>query len=108
MASNSQPTTKYASVSAWCTFGIKNGSVCMTPPKNVMTPVIDPRIAGFPRPVREPSSDKPSEKAIEIPAPTAAASPTRKAVLPEVQRAAASGLGDRDYIALAMQSAKQP
>ena len=41
-------------------------------------------------------------QAVDVP------TPVLDCVLPEVQRAADSGLGDRDYIALAMQSAKQP
>src|SRR5947209_14367664 len=44
-----------------------------------MSPVIAPRNQGEPRPVSEPSSDCDSENPIEIPAPTDAASPTRKA-----------------------------
>src|SRR5215210_6755739 len=47
------------------------------PPTNVASPVIDPRNSGLPRPVSDPSSDSPSEKPMLIPAPTAAARPTR-------------------------------
>ena len=43
-----------------------------------MPPVTMPRISGEPRPVSEPSSDSASAKAIEMPAPTEAAMPTRK------------------------------
>ena len=38
------------------------------------------RKMGLPRPVSLPSSDRPSEKAMEIPAPTAEAAPMRKTV----------------------------
>ncbi len=46
----------------------------------VMPPVTRPRKTGLPRPVSSPSSDSPSENAIEIPAPTAAAAPIRNTV----------------------------
>ena len=42
-----------------------------------MAPQTAPRTTGAPRPVSEPSSDKASAKPIEMPAPIAAASPTR-------------------------------
>ena len=45
----------------------------------VPTPVIPPRTTGLPRPVSSPVSESPSENAIEIPAPNAAASPAMKA-----------------------------
>ena len=52
-----------------------------------------PRTTGAPRPVSEPSSDSASAKAIEMPAPIAAASPTRKVdqVLCVAKAAANSG-----------------
>ena len=50
---------------------MRNGSVCRKPPIKVMRPVTIPRKMGLPRPVSDPSSESPSEKAIEIPAPTA-------------------------------------
>src|SRR5580692_768916 len=59
---------------------MRNGSVCRKPPMNVMKPVTSPRKTGLPRPVSEPSSESPSENAIEIPAPTADAAPIRKTV----------------------------
>ena len=46
---------------------------------NVPRPVIPPRMAGLPRPVSSPVSDRPSEKAIEIPAPIEVARPATKA-----------------------------
>src|SRR2546429_7636157 len=49
------------------------------PPAVVMSPVTPPRSHGEPRPVSEPSSESPSENAMEIPAPIEAASPTRNA-----------------------------
>src|SRR5579885_3384551 len=58
---------------------MRNGSVCPMPPAVVIRPVAAPRIQGDPRPVSEPSSDKASAKPIEMPAPTEAARPTRKA-----------------------------
>ena len=50
-----------------------------SPPAVVMSPQIRPRAQGWPRPVSEPSSESASAKPIEMPAPTEAASPTRKA-----------------------------
>src|SRR3979490_2750145 len=47
---------------------------------NVIRPGTRPRKMGLPRPVSEPSSERPSENAIEIPAPTAEAAPMRKTV----------------------------
>src|SRR6267154_902403 len=46
----------------------------------VMSPVTRPRKTGLPRPVSSPSSESPSEKAMEMPAPTADAAPIRKTV----------------------------
>src|ERR1700722_17284556 len=46
----------------------------------VMRPVTRPRKTGLPRPVSSPSSESPSEKAMEMPAPTAEAAPMRKRV----------------------------
>jgi hypothetical protein len=54
------------------------GQVCPMPPRKVMAPRAIPRSTGAPRPVSEPSSDRASAKAMEMPAPTEAASPTRK------------------------------
>src|SRR5829696_7649118 len=51
------------------------------PPTNVARPVIVPRKNGLPRPVSDPSSESPTEKPMLIPAPTAAASPTRNVIL---------------------------
>ncbi len=59
--------------------GIRNGSVCRMPPRNVPTPVIEPRTTGLPRPVSSPVSDSPSENAIEMAAPIAAARPATNA-----------------------------
>ena len=58
-----------------------------------MAPQTAPRTTGAPRPVSEPSSDNASAKAIEMPAPIAAASPTRKVdqVLCVAKAAANSG-----------------
>src|SRR6478609_2530778 len=52
-----------------------------------------PRTTGAPRPVSEPSSDRASAKAMEMPAPIAAASPTRNVdhVLCVAKAAAKSG-----------------
>ena len=41
--------------------------------------MIDPRTYGFPRPVSSPVSERPSEKAMLIPAPIAVAMPAMKA-----------------------------
>ncbi len=78
MANSSKPTTPKATYSATPTCGRRNGSVCKMPPTNVATPVMKPRKIGLPRPVSVPSSESPSEKAMLIAAPTAAARPTRK------------------------------
>ncbi len=58
-----------------------------------MAPQTAPRTTGAPRPVSEPSSDIASAKAIDMPAPSAAASPTRKVdqVLCVAKAAANSG-----------------
>src|SRR5918911_2716390 len=60
---------------------MRKGMVCRMPPTKVAKPVIAPRKSGFPRPVSDPSSERPSEKPMLIPAPTAAASPTRNVIL---------------------------
>src|SRR5215213_2445801 len=60
---------------------MRKGRVCRMPPTNVARPVIVPRKNGLPRPVSEPSSESPSEKPMLIPAPTAAARPTRNVIL---------------------------
>ena len=49
------------------------------PPSVVISPVIAPRTIGAPRPVRLPLSDSASANAIEMPAPSDAAIPTRNA-----------------------------
>ena len=58
-----------------------------------VTFMIAPRTKGFPRPVSDPSSERPSEKPMLIPAPTAAASPTRNVtrVLPLANAVANNG-----------------
>ena len=53
--------------------------MCRIPPRNVPTPVIEPRTAGLPRPVSSPVSERPSENAIEIAAPIDVASPAANA-----------------------------
>src|SRR5215216_4914851 len=60
---------------------MRKGRVCRMPPTNVAKPVIEPRKNGLPRPVSDPSSESPSEKPMLIPAPTAAANPTRNVIL---------------------------
>ena len=64
-----------------------------SPPIAVITPQTTPRTNGAPRPVSEPSSDKASAKPMEMPAPIAAASPTRNVaqVLCVAKAAANSG-----------------
>src|SRR5438105_6112763 len=93
MTQSSTATTTAATSVAARKLEIKNGSVCPIPPAVVINPVTPPRSQGDPRPVSEPSSESPSEKAIEIPAPIEAASPTRKAsqLLCEAKAAANSG-----------------
>jgi len=49
------------------------------PPAVVINPQTMPRRSGLPRPVRLPSSLRASANPMEMPAPTLAASPTRKA-----------------------------
>jgi hypothetical protein len=44
-------------------FPIRNSSACRTPPRNVPLPVIVPRSAGLPRPVKSPLFDRLSESA---------------------------------------------
>ena len=58
---------------------MRYGSVWPRPPSVVIRPQTTPRIHGWPRPVRLPSSDSASAKPMLMPAPTEAASPTRKA-----------------------------
>src|SRR5215208_3379770 len=77
MASSSKPTTPKARYSARLTCRIRNGRVCRMHPTKVAKPVIAHRKSGLPRPVSDPSSESPSEKPMLIPAPTAAAKPTR-------------------------------
>src|SRR5258707_819125 len=81
MRISSIPTTTNATARALRKSGTRKGSVCPAPPRKVMNPVIAPRMIGLPRPVKTPSSDKASEKAMLIPAPVAAAMPTRNAVI---------------------------
>ena len=47
---------------------------------NVPTPVIPPRTSGLPRPVSSPVSERPSENAIEMPAPIEVARPATNGV----------------------------
>src|SRR5439155_12085994 len=72
---------------------IRKGRVCQIPPAVVTNPLTPPRSHGDPRPVSDPSSESPSEKAIEIPAPIEAASPTKNAsqLLCDAKAAANSG-----------------
>src|SRR5438874_5903631 len=79
MTQSSTATTTAATSVAARKLEIKNGSVCPIPPAVVINPVTPPRSQGEPRPVSEPSSESPSENAMEIPAPMEAASPTRNA-----------------------------
>src|ERR671918_1090724 len=66
-------TTATAGISAVRYWGIRNGSVCRTPLREVPTPVIDPRTYGLPWPVRSPMSESPSENVMLTPAPIAVA-----------------------------------
>src|SRR5215472_11579648 len=59
---------------------MRNGRVWKMPPAKVPPPAIAPRSTGLPRPVRSPVSDRPSEKAMLTPAPTAVATPVKNAV----------------------------
>src|SRR5256885_1875582 len=59
-------------------------------------PVIAPRTAAEPRPVTEPSSERPSESAMLMPAPSAVASPTMSAAREPLMWAAAK-IGARVY-----------
>ena len=68
-----------AAASAVWYVAIRKGSVCRMPPMNVPTPVIEPRTTGLPRPVSVPVSERPSENAIEMPAPIAVAMPAMNA-----------------------------
>jgi len=78
-ARSSSAITATATSTADRYWGMRNGSVCRMPPRNVPAPVIAPRRYGRPRPVRSPVSESPSEKAMLTPAPTAVASPARNA-----------------------------
>jgi len=93
MAPSSTITTTNASANAARNVGIRNGSVCPTPPSVVMAPHTTPRIQGWPRPVRLPSSDSASANPMLIPAPTDAAIPTRKAF--QLLRVASAAAKDR-------------
>ena len=64
----------------------------LTPPNAVMTPVMAPRARAVPRPVCYPVSDRPSENAMLMPAPTAVARPTNKAAC-DPERSAAAKIG---------------
>src|SRR2546427_644494 len=90
---SSTATTMTATNMATRKLAIKKGKVCPIPPAVVINPVTAPRSHGEPRPVSDPSSESPSENAIEIPAPMEAASPTRKAsqLLCEANAAAKMG-----------------
>src|ERR1700686_430044 len=74
---------------------MRNGSVWPIPPAAVISPVTEPRSIGRPRPVSDPSSDSASAKAIEMPAPTDAARPTRNAVQLLLVANAAANTGAR-------------
>src|SRR5205085_9695072 len=78
---------------ARCRSGTRNGRVCPDPPRKVIRPVMEPRAMGLPRPVNTPSSDRASENAMLIPAPVAAAIPTRKAVSGRCVANAAAKMG---------------
>src|SRR5262249_13608038 len=81
------PTIRAAVTNA----GIRNGSVWPTAPTNVIRPHTLPRSQGLPRPLNLPSSERPSEKAMLMPAPMAVARPTSNAVwLLRVAKAAAN------------------
>src|SRR5216684_8094504 len=69
MTRSSITTTTDATDSATRTSESRNGSVCPRPPDNVAPPSTRPRTHALPRPVTEPSSDKASANAMEIPAP---------------------------------------
>src|SRR5215471_9517454 len=79
MTQSSTATTITATSMATRKLEITNGSECPIPPAVVIKPVTAPRSQGDPLPVSEPSSESPSENAIEIPAPIEAASPTKNA-----------------------------
>src|SRR5215208_3499367 len=74
---------------------MRKGRVCKMPPTNVAKPVIVPRKIGLPRPVSDPSSESPSEKPMLIPAPTAAARPTRNVILGSLVAKAVANNGAR-------------
>ena len=57
-----------------------------------MTPVTSPRVTADPRPVWVPVSESASEKPMLIPAPTAVAKPTTRAVC-DPERTAAAKMG---------------
>src|SRR6267378_8160718 len=93
MAISSTATIITATTIATWKLPIKKGKVCPIPPAVVINPVTAPRSQGEPRPVSDPSSDSPSENAIEMPAPMEAASPTKNAsqLLCEAKAAAKIG-----------------
>ena len=74
-----ESTTRTAIVVAVQKLGMRYGSVWPMPPSVVISPHTNPRVHGWPRPVRLPSSDSASANPMEIPAPTEAAMPTRNA-----------------------------
>jgi hypothetical protein len=71
---------------------MRNGSACSEPPTKVAKPVMKPRPTALPRPVSRPSSERASERPIEIAAPRAAARPTKSAAW-EPERNAAAKIG---------------
>src|SRR6185369_4443232 len=74
---------------------MRNGRVWKMPPAKVPPPVIAPRSTGLPRPVRSPVSDRPSEKAMLTPAPSAVAAPVKNAVSGRWVASATAKMGAR-------------
>src|SRR2546423_480555 len=68
---------------------MRNGSECSAPPTKVIAPMITPRMTALPRPVSLPSSERPSERPMLMPAPSAVASPTRSAACQPAMEVAA-------------------
>src|SRR5712672_693392 len=77
MIASSPATTHTAITVATRNSDMRNGSVWPRPPIAVIAPVTEPRTTGLPRPVSAPSSDSASANAMEMPAPTDAAIPTK-------------------------------
>src|SRR3954454_12662523 len=68
---------------------MRNGRAWNVPPRKVAPPVIAPRDNELPRPVTDPSSERPSDRPIEIAAPSALARPTSSAAREPARKAAA-------------------